>query len=165
MSETKKNIKSGHSDSPEQQLKSQIEELSEALKRERADAINIRRRMEEEKSKLASFHKASIINSFLPVVDNFDRALKHVPANLADDAYIKGIEGIVKQFDEILVNLGVEKIPTLGHEFNPIFHDAVTVEGDEGDFEVISEELRAGYKINDQVIRPAMVKVKKVSEI
>ena len=167
MPENKKNIKSNkvNNSVKNNQLKNQIEELTQALKQERADAINIRRRMEDERLKSASYYKASIITSFLPVIDNFDRALKHVPLELKDNSYIRGIEGIVKQFEDVLSNLGIQKIPTIDHEFNPVLHEAVAVDGEDGQIEIISEELQAGYKIDDTVIRPAMVKVKKVNKL
>lgn len=142
-------------------LNEQINLLTEALQRERADVTNIRRRHEEEKNKLSSYYKAMIVTSFLPVIDNFDRSLKHIPEDLADNNYIKGITGIIKQFEDILSSLGVKKIETVGHDFNPAYHEAVSVEGDEGDQEIVVEELQSGYKIDDEIIRPAMVKVKR----
>lgn len=142
-------------------LNEQIGQLTEALQRERADVTNIRRRHEEEKAKLGSYYKSMIVTSFLPVIDNFDRSLKHIPEDLTDNNYIKGITGIVKQFEDILSGLGVKKIETVGQEFNPTYHEAVSVEGDEGDLEIVVEELQSGYQIEDEIIRPAMVKVKR----
>ncbi len=142
-------------------LSDQINQLTEALQRERADVTNIRRRHEEEKNKLSGYYKSMIVTSFLPVVDNFDRSLKHIPTELAGNNFVKGITGIVKQFEDILTSLGVKKIETVGQEFNPIYHEAVSVEGNEGDHEIIVEELQSGYKIDDEIIRPAMVKVKR----
>ncbi len=144
-----------------QQLKSEVEQLTEALKRERADVINIRRRSEEERLKLAGYYKSMIVESFLPVIDNFERSLKHIPEQLVDDPYIKGINGIVKQFEDTLSNLGVKRIETVGKDFDPNLHEAVSMEGDTGDKEIVTEELQSGYTIDDQVIRHAMVKVKR----
>ena len=144
-----------------EQLKLEIEQLTDALKRERADVINIRRRSEEDRLKLAGYYKSMIVESFLPVIDNFERSLKHMPDNLVDDPYMKGISSIIKQFEDTLSSLGVKKIETVGKEFDPHFHEAVSMEGEEGDKEIITDELQSGYQIDDQVIRHAMVKVKR----
>lgn len=162
MAEDKKNSKQSK-DNNIQQLENQIIELTAALQRERADAINIRRRTDEEKTKLAGYYKASVVNSFLPVIDNFERSLKHIPEELKDNSYIKGMQGIVRQFEEILTNLGVKRIETIDQEFDPILHEAVAVDGEDGDREIISEELQAGYQLDDEVMRPAMVKIKRVN--
>ncbi len=140
--------------------KQQIEELTEALKRERADAVNLRRRHEAEIASLRAAVKSSIITDLLPVIDNFERALKHVPTDLKDSDYVKGIQAVVKQFEKTLADMGVERIKTVGEHFNPHFHEAVGAEEGDGQQEVVSEELQAGYKLGDEVIRHAMVKVK-----
>ncbi len=142
-------------------LQAQLKELTEALQRERADAENIRRRHEAEMTGLRNRMKANVIHDLLPVIDNFERALKHVPKELQNSDYIKGIQSIVKQFEKILAEMGVERIKTVGEHFDPHLHEAVAVDEGEGKHEIISQELQAGYKLGDQVIRHAMVKVKK----
>lgn len=137
-----------------------IEELTNALQRERADAENIRRRHQTEIASLRQSVKANVVEDLLPIVDNFERALKHVPEDLTDNDYIKGIQGVVKQFEKTLTDLGVERIKTTGEPFDPELHEAVSMEEGDGDQEVVSEELQAGYKIGDTVIRHAMVRVK-----
>ena len=141
-------------------LEQQIGQLTEALQRERADATNIRRRHDEQVAGLKTTIKASVVKDLLPIVDNFERALKHVPEELADNAYIKGVQGVVKQFEKTLTDLGVTKIATVGAPFNPHEHEAISMEeGDSGE-ETVSEELQSGYKLGDEVIRHAMVRVK-----
>ena len=134
--------------------------LTDALQRERADATNLRRQHEEQMAGLRTVVKANLVRELLPVIDNFERSLKHVPADLADNDYIKGIQGIVKQFEKTLGDMGVERIPTVGQPFDPRYHEAVTMEEGDGSQEVVSEELQAGYRVGDDVIRHAMVKVK-----
>lgn len=141
-------------------LKQQLAELTLALQRERADAANIRRRHEAELTGLRGRVKASVIHDLLPVIDNFERALKHVPKELQNSDYIKGIQSIVKQFEKTLAEMGVERIKTVGEHFDPHLHEAVGMEEGDGKHEIVSEELQAGYKLGDQVIRHAMVKVK-----
>jgi molecular chaperone GrpE len=141
-------------------LQAQVVELTEALQRERADVTNIRRRHEDQIASLREMLKANVVRDLLPVVDNFERALKHVPKDLENNEYIKGVNATVSQFEKALEQLGVEKIKTVGEPFDPRYHEAVSMEESDGSEEVVSEELQAGYKIGEDVIRHAMVRVK-----
>jgi len=142
-------------------LQQQIGELTEALQRERADAENIRRRHDDQIASLRNMVKANVVEELLPVIDNFERALKHVPKDLEKNEYVKGVQGVVKQFEDTLAQMGVVKVKTIGEHFDPKLHEAVGMEDSDGDHEVVSEELQSGYMLDDQVIRHAMVKVKK----
>lgn len=144
-----------------QDLVKQVEELTEALQRERADATNVRRRAEEEKSQLAILYKAMIVEQLLPAIDNLERALLHTPKDLAEHEYVKGVQGVAKQFEKAFADLGVKRIKTVGEPFDPHLHEAISIEDAGGEVEVISEELQPGYKVGDEVIRHAMVRVKK----
>lgn len=146
-------------DDATQKLEQQIAELTDALQRERADVMNVRRRHDEQIAGLKNTVKASVVSGLLPVVDNFERALKHVPKDLEGNDYIKGVSAVVAQFEKTLADMGVERIKTTGEPFDPKYHEAVSMEEGEGDTEVVSEELQAGYKIGDEVIRHAMVRV------
>jgi molecular chaperone GrpE len=157
---TKTNPTADDTQDESNQHEQQIGQLTEALQRERADALNLRRRHEAELASLRIRTKATVIKDLLPIIDNFERALKHVPEELVDNDYIKGVQGVVKQFEKTLTDIGVERIKTVGEPFNPELHDAVSTEEGEGDVEVVSEELQSGYKIGDDVIRHAMVRVK-----
>lgn len=145
---------------PKKSASAQVQELTQALQRERADAVNIRRRHEAEIAGLRTRVKANVIHDLLPAIDNFDRALKHVPADLKDNDYIKGVQGVVKQFEQTLAAMGVERIKTIGQHFDPHLHEAVGMEEGDGKHQIVSEELQAGYQLGDEVIRHAMVKVK-----
>ena len=162
----------------------QITELTQALQRERADAVNLRRRYEEQIASLQTLAKASVVRDLLPIIDNFERALKHVPefrhAELGSaspekaaeilkqvqddvkkyDDYVKGIQAIVKQFEKTLEQLGVKRIKTVGEPFNPHLHEAVSMEEGDGEHEIVSEELQSGYTLGDEVLRHAMVRVR-----
>jgi molecular chaperone GrpE len=83
----------------------------------------------------------------------------HVPKELEGNDYVKGVEGVVKLFGKTLADLGVERIKTVGEPFDPHLHEAVSAEEGDGP-ETVSEELQAGYKLGDDVIRHAMVRVK-----
>jgi molecular chaperone GrpE len=153
-------------------LERQIAELTEALQRERADATNLRRRHDEQIAQLKNVVKANVVRDLLPVIDNFERSLKHTPkeegqaskakgqenSKLLD--WIDGVTKILKQFEKALAGLGVEKIKTVGELFDPRYHEAVSMEDGDGTHEIVAEELQSGYKLGDDVIRHAMVKVK-----
>ena len=141
-------------------LEQQVQELTDALQRERADVMNVRRRHEEQIAGLKNMLKANVVRDLLPVIDNFERALKHVPQELADNDYIKGVQGVVKQFEKTLADLGVVRIKTTGEPFDPRYHEAVSMEDGDGTQEVVSEELQAGYSLGEEVIRHAMVRVR-----
>lgn len=143
------------------ELQQQVGELTNALQRERADAINVRRRAEEDRLSAASFYKVMILRELLPAVDNLERALMHTPKDIKDHDYVKGVQGVVKQFEQCFKQLGVERIKSVGEHFDPQLHEAVHMEDGDGEHEIVSQELQAGYKIGDEIIRPAMVKVKK----
>jgi molecular chaperone GrpE len=144
-----------------EQLAVENAQLNDALLRERADAMNVRKRAEEDRLKMAGYYKASVIKELLPSIDNFERALKAVPKDLENNDYVKGIENIVKQFASTLNKIGVERIKTVGEHFDPELHEAVTMEEGDGEHEIVSEELQSGYKIGNEVIRHAMVRVKR----
>lgn len=143
-----------------EQLAAENAQLTEALQRERADAVNLRRRHEEQIASLRSTIKASVVKDLLPIIDNFERSLKHIPQDLQGNEFIKGVEGIVKQFEKTLADIGVERIKTVGEPFDPHLHEAVSMEEGDGDQETVIEELQSGYKLGDDVIRHAMVRVK-----
>ena len=129
-----------------------IAELTTDLQRTRADFENYRKQVELQKENEKQAVKLATIYKFLPLVDDFDRAIMTY-------AELKPLAG---SFDKTLKELGLAKINSeAGTEFNPDLHEAVMVEG-EGEKEVIEETLRAGYYYEGEVLRPAMVKVKRV---
>ena len=141
-------------------LEQRIAELTEALQRERADAENLRRRTQEEKSRLGEFYKAMVVQELLPALDNLERALMHTPKDLKNHDYVKGVKSVIKQFEQSFSQLGVKRIKTVGEVFDPRLHEAVHMEEGAGTVEVVCEELQPGYTLGDEVIRHAMVKVK-----
>lgn len=142
------------------ELRQRIAELTEALQRERADSENIRRRHEDHIGTLKNLVKANVIRELLPTIDNLERSLKHVPKDLEGNDYVKGVQGVIKQFEKTLADMGVERIKTVGEVFDPKYHEAVAMEEGDGTLEVVCEELQAGYRLDDEIIRHAMVKVK-----
>lgn len=142
-----------------EELIQQIAELTEALQRERADVINIRRRHDEQMGGLKNMVKAQVVRDFLPAIDNLERALAHTPKDLEKNDYVKGVRGVVDQFEKTLQKIGVHKIKAAGQPFDPNLHEAVGMDGDgEGD-QKVSEEVQSGYTLDKEILRPAMVKV------
>jgi molecular chaperone GrpE len=143
-----------------EQLAAENAQLTEALQRERADAVNLRRRHEEQIASLRSTVKSSVVKDLLPIIDNFERSLKHIPDDLAGNDFVKGVQAVVKQFEKTLTDIGVTRIKTVGEPFDPRYHEAVSMEEGSGDREIVSEELQSGYRLGEDVIRHAMVRVK-----
>ena len=122
-----------------------------------AEYDNFRRRSQKEKDSLYGDIKANTVQQFLPVYDNLERALKQ---GTEDEAYRKGVEMIMTQFNATLEKLGVKKIESLGKTFDPKLHNAVMHVDDESQGEnTIVEVFQEGFTVNDKVIRFAMVKV------
>ncbi len=142
-------------------LQHTIDELTLDLQRTRADFENYRKRVEAEKQSAHSMGQAKSVMKLLPVIDTIERAIANVPEELADNAWAKGVAGLGKQLDKQLKEIGLEKIDAKpGALFNPELHQAVQFdEAADGEKEVVTEELRAGYTLDGTVIRDAMVKV------
>ena len=122
-----------------------------------AEYDNFRKRTQKEKENLYGDIRANVISSFLPVYDNLVRALA---AETQDEAYRKGVEMIMNQFNSTLEKLGASEIKAVGEKFDPALHNAVMHVEDEtkGENEIV-EEFQKGFKIGDKVIRFSMVKV------
>lgn len=126
-----------------------IAELTNDLQRTRADFENYRRQVEQQKLQYGNVVKNTTVMKLLPLIDDIDRAIAANPS----------LEPLAKSLEKTLKELGLERVETAaGTPFNPDLHEAVMVEG-EGEKEVIAETLRAGYRYDGELIRPAMVKV------
>lgn len=147
----------------QEELEQQLGELTQDLQRTRADFENFSKRVESEKAMARESGQINAIIKLLPVIDNIERAISHVPADLADNTWAKGVVSLTKNLDKQLESLGVKRIDAnAGVNFNPDLHEAIQFDEDaEGEHEVIAEELQAGYTLNGQPIRHSMVKVTK----
>ena len=138
----------------------QIEELNDKLRRQMAEFDNFRKRTEKEKSQMYDMGAKSIVEKFLPVIDNFERGLAAVPEDAKEDAFVVGMDKVYKQMLTELESIGVTPIEAVGQEFNPDLHNAVMqVESGEYESGVIAQELQKGYKYKDSVVRHSMVAV------
>lgn len=135
-------------------LTTKVTELTSDLQRTRADFENYRKQVEAQRSQSMTIAAQATVEKFLPLIDDFDRALSTYPEQLAP---------LAKGFAKTLKDLKLEKITSAeGTEFNPDFHEAVSVVDEGGDSEVVAETLRSGYLYDGAVIRAAMVKVKRI---
>ncbi|MCL2371459.1 nucleotide exchange factor GrpE [Candidatus Saccharibacteria bacterium] len=135
----------------------QVAELTADLQRLRADFENYRKNIDREKALLMDASARRTLINFLPALDDIERATAHVPDSLAEDPWAQGVTSINKRLETTLASLGVKKIESKpGTKFDPNLHEAVQ-SGENG--EKIVAELRTGYTLNGEVIRPTMVNV------
>lgn len=134
-----------------------IEELEGQALRAMADLQNYKKRAEEEKQSFMKFATAGVFLEILPVFDSFERAAAHLPEDLVESDWVKGIQSIIKQFEQIMEKFRITKMKTVGEKFNTDFHEAIA--SGPGEKDVVIEELESGYMIEDKTLRPAKVKV------
>lgn len=137
-----------------------IEELNDRLLRNMAEFENFRNRSEKEKAAKFDMGAKNVVEKVIPIVDNFERGLAAVPEEEQDNAFVKGMEAVYKQFTTVLEEIGVTPIEAVGKEFDPNLHNAVMHDEDETkEANIISEEFQKGYMYKDSVVRHSMVKV------
>ena len=157
--EKKTDEKKGKDKKEEKQpdLKAEMDALNDKYLRICAEYDNFRKRSQKEKDSLYGDVKAETLKKFLPVYDNLVRALAQ---STEDEAYRRGVEMIMNQFNVTMEKLGVTEIECLGKKFDPAFHNAVMhVEDEEKGENEIVEVFQKGFMMGDKVIRFAMVKV------
>jgi molecular chaperone GrpE len=148
---------------PIEEVRREKDALQDRLLRTAAEFDNYRKRMDRERRELSDYTAAEVVRDFLPILDNFERALQ-APAGPEADTFRKGIELIHKQMLDLLKKRGVKPIEALGETFDPNFHEAVIHEAsDEHREGEVMQELQRGYLLGDRLLRPAMVKVAKGS--
>ena len=141
-------------------LQAQLDELNQRFLRTAADFENYKRRTALEKDDLLKYSNAKIIGEILPVLDNFQLALKTTSDNKEVQNVVKGVDMIYRQLLQVLETAGMTKIEAVGHAFDPNLHEAIMqVDDDSVPEDTVVEELRAGYMLKERVIRPSMVKV------
>jgi len=127
------------------------------LQRSRAEFINFRKRSEQERLKLGELFTSNTLAQFLPVLDDFDRAVGAVPEQDKDSGWVAGITMIQKKLQGILERAGVEAIDEINAAFDPAVHEAVATDpGSSGD--AVVEVYQKGYKLGDTLLRAAMVR-------
>jgi molecular chaperone GrpE len=142
-------------------LRTQSDEYLDGWRRAQADLINQRRRHERERAELQGIANARLVTQLLPVVDDFERALQHVPADLEGEQWAEGIRLIARKIKQIFESENVQEIPAApGTPFDPNVHEAIMQEQSQ-EFEPgqIVAEIQKGYKMGERVLRASKVKV------
>ena len=142
-------------------MEQQVTDLTLDLQRTRADFENYRKRVDIDKTQARESGQSGAILKLLPVIDNIERAIAHMPEELAENTWAQGVKNLVKNLDRSLESLNLKRIEAkAGTIFNPDLHEAIQFDEDaEGEEEVISEEMQAGYTLGSTPVRHAIVKV------
>lgn len=145
----------------EQELLDKNAYLENELLKSKAEFINYRKRLEEEQSRILKYCNEDLIKSILPVLDNFERAIKMDTNDLEDELskFLSGFKMIYCNLANILKEAGVVEIDGNNKPFDPVYHEAILTEKSEKESGMVLEVLQKGYILKGKVIRPAMVKV------
>lgn len=140
-----------------ERLQNERDQLLDRLARLQAEFDNFRKREARERMEYRDYALANILEQFLPVLDNFQLALR---AQGSAEQLRSGVDLIVRQMEEILRAVGVQQIPTAQARFDPRLHEAIEmVERDDLPDQQVMEEVRRGYTLRERLLRPAMVRV------
>lgn len=142
------------------EFQAKCEEYLAGWKRSQADYQNLKKEHEGQMKRLSEIVNAGLLAQLLPIIDHYELAMKHVPEEQSGEEWVQGFYHIKKQFDEFLLKSDVKRIETVGKQFDPHLHEAVSVKDGDKD-NVVLEETQAGYMLGEQVLRHAKVIVSK----
>lgn len=135
----------------------ELQKWKDTAARAQADLQNAKVRMEREAGELRKYASEQLIRRLLPALDNFQRAFQHIPADLQDNEWVKGVTAIEQDLFKQLSEAGVTRMRPFGEIADPARHEVLTIgPGEEGK---VIEVLEEGYALHDRVLRPAKVKV------
>jgi len=138
----------------------EMERLQDRLLRLQAEFENFKRRTARERAEVVKFANEGLLQSFLPVLDNLERARASAPADPVVLPLAEGIDMIVRLFRAELEKAGVTAVEALGKPFDPSIHQAVAqVETEDGEDNQVTDEIQRGYLLEGRILRPAMVRV------
>jgi len=141
-------------------LEKKSAEYLEGWKRARAEFLNYKKEEMERIAGILKYANEEFILKMFPLIDNLEKAEKHIPQEFKDNDWVKGVLQINSKFRDFLEKEGVKEMKVVGEKFNPEFHESVG-EGEGKEPGVIIEEIEKGYFINGHVLRPAKVKISK----
>lgn len=139
----------------------QYDDIFNQFMRLQADFSNFKKRVEKEKADIYIYANEKVAVDLLSIIDNLERAIESGKSMEENSSLLEGIHMVLKQLIDVLGKHGIEEIDVLGKPFDMNLHYAVMQEECEGDPNCVIEVLQKGYKINDRILRPAMVKVSK----
>jgi len=141
-------------------LASADSEYQEKMLRTLAEMENLRKRLDRERKEYVNYANQELLAEFIPVLDNFHRALRSIPRTEASKPLLDGVEMIYRQLEDVLKKQGLEEVEAEGEPFNPHLHEAVQVEEtDRCPEDTVLEVIRKGYLFRGRLLRPAEVKV------
>ncbi len=143
-------------------MRQKVDEFSDGWQRERAEFANYRKRIDRDREMERQNSKIDVIKKYLAVNDDFERAMKNIPQESVQAAWLEGLQLINQKLKTLLEGEGIVPIPAENKAFDPVMHEAISHE-ENPDFESgqIIEVVQKGYTIGDRVIRPALVRVAK----
>jgi len=146
-----------------EETKKKAETNLNKLKYMMADFDNYRKQIEKQMASTIESNKSNLLSSFLTIRDDYQRALEMIKKNKdLDDVFLNGLEGILKNLDNILQSEGVIQIETIGKIFDSNKHDVISFSyNDDLPENTITNEIRVGYMLNDKVLRPSLVEISK----
>lgn len=145
-------------------LKNTIQNLEDKARMYQAELINYRKRKDDEVSNMLKYANLDLIMELLPLVDNFERAIKLSESDPNNSKFIEGFKMLYGSLINTLHKFGVQEIKSTGEKFDPAYHNAVLLENDNTkEDDIITDTFITGYILKDRVIRPSSVKVNKVN--
>lgn len=150
-----------------EKLKKETNEYKVGWQRALADYKNLQVEINNRRAEWAEMSKQRILEDFIPIYEHLKLAIsnKQIKQSAGDDLWLDGIKNVIKQFQSVLKEHGVEEIKTVGEKFDPNLHEAVATEPEQSSVQgkqgIITKEVSGGYKMGDRVIRAAKVVVAK----
>lgn len=138
-------------------LAAQVKRLTDVAGRAQAELLNAKARLEKEGAEIRTYAAEVALLKLLPTIDNFQRALKHLPADIKDHQWVRGVVALEQNFLKQVTDMGLEKFESLGQVIDTSRHEVI-MEGP-GEKGKVAEVLEDGYELHGKVIRPAKVKV------
>ena len=143
----------------EKKERNEVREMRELLQRKQAEFENYRKQVDKRFIEMKELANKNLIFKLLPILDNFNLALKSADTNTNPEDFLQGVELIYSQFFSLLENNNVKPMVTEKKEFDPYFHEALMKVNSDLPENVVIEELQKGFMINDKVLRHAKVKI------
>jgi molecular chaperone GrpE len=141
-------------------VQAEADDYKDRWLRSQAEFANARKRMDKQRLDTYSNATANVIDKLLPIVDDFERAMENLPAEIDGHSWLEGIQLVQRKLFATLENFNVKPIEAIGELFDPNLHEAITQEPtDEFESGVVCRVLQTGYRIGDRVIRPSLVVV------
>ena len=145
-----------------EELETKVKKLEEEVLIAKADLVNYRKRKDDEVVRMLKFCNEDLIKQLLPILDNFERAIKLDDNNLDDEVskFLEGFKMIYCNMESVMANFEVKPIDGNNKPFDPVYHNAILTDHVDGvEPGIVLEVLQRGYLYKDKVVRPAMVKV------